>query len=158
MGKRQSREMITDEWITPLEILNALGPFDLDPCAPIIRPWDMASHHYTILDNGLIKPWFGRIWLNPPYGSQAYDWLELLAAHGNGIALIFARIDTQRFFETVWERANALLFIRGRLYFHYPDGKRAPHNSPAPSVLVAYGQSNVIALRESGIDGKLIIL
>lgn len=26
-----------DEWLTPPEILRALGAFDLDPCAPVMR-------------------------------------------------------------------------------------------------------------------------
>ena len=35
-----------DEWLTPPEIIRALGPFDLDPCAPVNRPWDTANDHY----------------------------------------------------------------------------------------------------------------
>lgn len=27
----------TDEWYTPKEIIDALGEFDLDPCAPCVR-------------------------------------------------------------------------------------------------------------------------
>lgn len=27
----------TDEWYTPKEIIDALGEFDLDPCAPMRR-------------------------------------------------------------------------------------------------------------------------
>ena len=27
----------TDEWYTPKEIIDALGEFDLDPCAPVKR-------------------------------------------------------------------------------------------------------------------------
>lgn len=45
-----------DEWLTPPSILRALGTFDLDPCAPVNRPWDMASHHYSVADDGLSKP------------------------------------------------------------------------------------------------------
>jgi hypothetical protein len=55
-----------DEWLTPPPLIQALGEFDLDPCAPIKRPWDMAKNHYTIEDDGLEKDWFGRVWLNPP--------------------------------------------------------------------------------------------
>ena len=29
-----------NEWLTPPHILRRLGPFDLDPCAPINRPWE----------------------------------------------------------------------------------------------------------------------
>lgn len=35
------------EWLTPRNIVDALGPFDLDPCAPIVRPWPTAVQHYT---------------------------------------------------------------------------------------------------------------
>ena len=42
-----------NEWLTPPHILRRLGPFDLDPCAPINRPWDTAEHHYTIEDDGI---------------------------------------------------------------------------------------------------------
>jgi hypothetical protein len=117
--------MKNDEWLTPPEILEALGPFDLDPCAPVNRPWPMASRHYTIQDDGLMKPWEGRVWLNPPYGLQAERWLRRLAEHGNGIALIFARTETEAFFSQVWERATGLLFIRGRLTFYRVDGTKA---------------------------------
>lgn len=29
----------TDEWYTPKEIIDALGEFDLDPCAPQYPPY-----------------------------------------------------------------------------------------------------------------------
>lgn len=32
-----------DEWLTPPEILRALGEFDLDPCAPVVRLWETAA-------------------------------------------------------------------------------------------------------------------
>lgn len=156
IGNHQSARMLNDEWLTPPDILKALGEFDLDPCAPVNRPWNMAKNHYSAL--GLMRPWFGRVWCNPPYGLIAEKWLERLADHGNGIALIFARTETEMFFKQVWERADALLFIRGRLYFYHVCGKRAAANSGAPSVLIAYGKNNVLALQASGIKGKIIFL
>ena len=151
MGGHQSAAMLKDEWLTPPEIIKSLGEFDLDPCAPINRPWDMANSHYTIEDNGLVQPWFGRVWLNPPYGLEAAKWLDRLADHGNGIALIFARTETRMFFDHVWGRADAVLFIEGRLHFHHVDGSRAKANSGAPSCLVAYGENNASRLIESGL-------
>jgi hypothetical protein len=150
--------MERDEWLTPPNVLGALGAFDLDPCAPVVRPWPMATEHYTAADNGLAKPWRGRVWLNPPYGGETARWMERLADHGNGIALIFARTETGIFFPWVWERASALLFLKGRLHFHYVDGRRAKANGGAPSVLIAYGSNNVEALRSSGLAGKLVEL
>jgi hypothetical protein len=68
--------MKNDEWLTPPEILRALGDFDLDPCAPVTRPWETAAQHYTALDDGLNKQWNGRVWCNPPFGREAVKWLR----------------------------------------------------------------------------------
>lgn len=160
MGGHHSPTMLKDEWLTPPSIIQALGEFDLDPCAPHAsrRPWDTAKHHYSAEDDGLSKPWHGRVWCNPPYGLEAARWLERLAAHGDGIALIFARTETAMFFDHVWNKADALLFFRGRLHFHHVDGSRAPANAGAPSVLVAYGQRNKRALQSSGLPGFVLNL
>lgn len=158
MGSHQSANMLSDEWLTPPFILEALGSFDLDPCSPINRPWATAKKHYTIENCGLKNIWEGRVWLNPPYGLEAGKWLEKLADHNNGIALIFARTETRMFFKEVWRKADAVLFIEGRLLFHRVNGEVAKANAGAPSVLVAYGSENVEALKKSGIAGQIIRL
>jgi hypothetical protein len=151
MGGHQSAAMLKDEWLTPPHIQQALGSFDLDPCAPINRPWDTANCHYTISDDGLKQEWFGRVFCNPPYGLEAATWLDRLASHGNGIALIFARTETRMFFDHVWRRADAVLFIEGRLHFHHVDGTRAKANAGAPSCLIAYGKYNAHTLMDCGL-------
>ncbi len=157
MGGHQSAAMLKDEWLTPPEIIAALGEFDLDPASPgIRRPWDTAKDHYSIFDDGLSKSWAGRVWLNPPYGRDTGIWLSRLADHGNGIALIFARTETEMFFSQVWERADAVLFLRGRLHFHHVDGRRAAANAGAPSCLVAYGRNNAEALKDCALTGRFI--
>lgn len=158
IGGHHSHKMGKDEWLTPPAIVQALGDFDLDPCSPINRPWPTAKNHYTIIDNGLKKPWEGRVWCNPPYGAEAAVWLGRLADHGDGVALIFARTETDMFFRQVWERATGMLFIRGRLHFHHVTGERAPANSGAPSCLVAYGGNNYQTLANCGIEGQLVQL
>lgn len=158
IGSHQSAKMKKDEWLTPPGIIHSLGNFDLDPCAPIVRPWNTASNHYTIEDDGLSKDWFGRVWCNPPYGLEAAKWLKKLSEHENGTALIFARTETKMFFEYVWSKAKAILFLEGRLYFHHVDGSRASANAGAPSCLVAYNHNNYLMLKSSGIKGKLILL
>jgi len=157
MGSHQSHKMINDEWLTPPEIIKSLGEFDLDPCSPINRPWDTAKTHFTKEDNGLVKPWKGRIWCNPPYGNMTGIWLSRLSRH-YGIALIFARTETNMFFDQVWNKADAVLFLKGRLSFHYVDGSQAETNAGAPSVLVAYGLEDAGILKHSGIPGHFIKL
>lgn len=146
-----------DEWLTPPQIIQSLGSFDLDPCSPINRPWPTAKCHFTVLDNGLSKSWEGRVWLNPPYGSEMVKWMGRMAGHGDGIALIFARTETEAFFEHVWPKADALLFIKGRIRFFKVDGTESG-TSGAPSVLIAYGLKNVAALYNSGIEGRIVHL
>lgn len=158
MGSHQSARMINDEWLTPPYILEALGEFDLDPCAPVNRPWDMALNHYTKEDDGLNKEWFGRVWLNPPYGQETGKWLHKLSEHKNGLALIFARTETKMFFENVWPHIDSILFIEGRLFFHNVYGERAKANSGAPSVIISYDRNNSLILERSGIPGKFLQL
>ncbi len=155
-GHHRAFAGLKDEWLTPLNIITALGPFDLDPCAPIVRPWPTAAAHYTLDDDGLSKPWDGNVWLNPPYGPKTKLWMERLAQHGNGIALIFGRTETDCFFKAVWGRADAMLFIRGRIHFCDVSGMRAKNNSGAPSVLIAYGRENANRLLCSKISGFLV--
>jgi hypothetical protein len=151
LSAHQRPVMGTDEWLTPPEILARLGAFDLDPCAPVSRPWDTARRHYTVLDDGLSKPWVGRVWCNPPFGREAVKWLRRMADHGDGIALIPARTETAMFFECVWRRADGVLFLEGRPHFHRVSGERAPFNSGAPICLVAYGEANAAVLNTSGL-------
>ena len=157
-GTHMATAMAVDEWLTPPHILSALGPFDLDPCAPIRRPWEIAAKHYTIKDNGLAVRWTGRVWLSPPYGARADAWVKRLAEHGNGIALIFAKVEQESFHDWVWNKADALLFLRGRIHFHFADGRRSVVDAGAPSVLVAYGKENTDRLARCGLPGKFLDL
>jgi hypothetical protein len=146
-----------DEWLTPPDIIDALGPFDLDPCSPVDRPWPTARQHFTYHDDGLERDWIGRVWLNPPY-ARVGDWMARLGRHGAGTALVFARTETEWFFSHVWPVASAVLFMRRRIHFHSVDGVRAPYNAGAPSVLVAYGIDDADRLAEAAIDGAFIPL
>lgn len=166
MGSHQSHGKGENVWLTPPEIVKALGPFDLDPCFGSPRPWDTAAEHYGPTDNngmgGMHGDWHGMVWCNPPYDREAWRWLSKLADHGDGIALIFARTEVEQFHRQVWERASSVFFLEGRLFFHRHDGRRAPHNAGAPSVLVTYGYRAKLrigkAARHGLIKGKYIDL
>lgn len=147
----------TDVWLTPPEIIAALGPFDLDPCAAVDQPWPTARTHYTEVDDGLSRPWFGMVWCNPPFGPAAGTWLARCAEHGNALALCPARTETRWFFDSVWDQATSVLFMRGRPHFHHSDGRRGSANSGAPIALVAYGDRAAHRLRHSGIRGALLV-
>ncbi len=154
------RDQTTDSWITPRSLIEKLGPFDLDPCACDPQPWPTASRMVTEKENGLLLTWSGFVWCNPPYGRALGIWLERMALHQNGIALVFARTDTRAFHQHVWPHADAMLVIRGRLTFCRPDGTPAPngHNSGGPSVLIGYGPRAVDRLAKVSSLGAFVSL
>lgn len=147
----------TDVWLTPPHIIEALGgweSFDLDPCGAMVdgKTWQTALTVYT--ERGDSLPWFGRVWLNPPYSDVEW-WLKQLAQLGSGTALVFARTETRWFFSEIWRKASAVLFIEGRLHFHHSDGRRAKANAGGPSVLVAYGADDRNRLQVAAASEKL---
>ncbi len=158
LSSHQSASMKNDEWLTPPEFFAHFPVFDLDPCSPIKRPWPTAKNHFTVETDGLSRKWVGSVWLNPPFSRKWPKWVKKLADHGNGIALLAARTETAAFFDLVWGRADSILFLKGRPYFHFVDGSRAGINSGAPICLIAYGASSGALLRVCGLPGKLIQL
>lgn len=159
-GHARAYRGATDDWLTPPNIIQALGEINLDPCAaPDPKPWATASIHYTApAQDGLSLPWSGFVFVNPPYGPATGTWLARLAEHGRGIALTFARTETRMFRDHVWRKADSLLFLFGRPHFHRPDGSRATGNSGGPVVLIAYGAEAVQRLELSGLDGHVVYL
>ena len=160
--RHESQHNKTDTWLTPPELLKALGQFDLDPCCPPDMPWKTAKLMLTAKEDGLNSPWSGRVFANPPYGRETERWVRKMAEHQNGIVLIFARTETGTFFRGVWGHASAMLFLRGRLRFCDVSGKPGDA-APAPSVLIAYDHPteptyNAQALRDSGLDGFYVDL
>lgn len=143
-------------WLTPPEIIDALGPFDLDPCAAVGQPWDTAAKHYTVEDDGLAQEWHGFVWCNPPFGPEAQKWLRRMAEHGNGIALVPARTETRWFVSEVWNAAEAVLFLHGRPHFHHGDGTRGKANSGAPICLIAYGDAAANRLDTCTLLGSFV--
>ena len=120
--------------------------FDLDPCAPALpkAAWIPAARRICLPDDGLSASWCGpsgealRVWLNPPYGNNTGAWLRRLAAHGNGLALVFARSDTRWWQETV-PTATLFCLMQGRVRFVDKNGKPGSSTAGAPSALVAFG-------------------
>lgn len=148
----------TDEWYTPIEIIRSLGKFDFDPCAPLFPLWKTAETMYNKTDDGLSKEWQGRVFLNPPYSHPLIDrFIEKMAQHNNGIALLYNRCDSAMFQEIIFRKAVAMKFLAGRIKFFRPDGTRG--NSPGcGSILVAFGRENGEILRDNSLQGKFVWL
>jgi DNA N-6-adenine-methyltransferase (Dam) len=154
LGSHQQCIGKSQDHITPRGIIDALGPFDLDPAAADPRPWDCARVNWTT--HGLDRVWFGFVYLNPPFNqNEVGAWVARLAEHGHGICLLHARTEAA-WFEPIWKHAAAILFLADRIHFYRPDGSRQPANSGAPPILAAFGDEAVLRLHRCGIAGALV--
>lgn len=140
----------TVEWYTPPSLFEALGlTFDLDPAAsPSPFAQVPADEFYHRLHDGLTQPWFGRVWLNPPYGPNLPRFVEKMCEHGDGLMLTAARTET-RWWQRAAQSADAVCFLRERLHFIRNDGHQA--RSSFASTLFAWGGYSVIALRRADL-------
>lgn len=82
-------------WLTPKHIIDALGRFDTDPCCPPNMPWRTADRMLTKEDDGTTAPWVGRVWLNPPYGKEAWPFLERMSRYDGGVSPSFSCVRTR---------------------------------------------------------------
>lgn len=114
--------------------------------------WIPAARRYSLPDDGMALPWEGRIWLNPPYGTETARWLGKLLEHGNGIALVFARTDTA-WGQSALRLADAVCFIAGRISFVPGSSFEGATTSAgtAPSMLLAFGEDCARAVGQVGL-------
>ena len=145
-------------WTTPPELLNKLysvmgGGFDLDPCSPTTdrNKAPVKARVYftgeTTESNGLLQPWFGSVFVNPPYGREQKHWIKKCfeeAQTGRAsviIALIPARPDTAAWHTWIAGQADVFL-LRGRLKFLANDG--SGEAAPFPSALIVWNAKQII--------------
>lgn len=109
----------SDEFFTPAAeialVRKCLGEIDLDPAscaeANVIVG---AKHYYTKQDNGLILPWEGVVFCNPPYSRGLIDrfaWRFMCEypRMTEGILLVNANTSSS-WFQSLLERADAVCF------------------------------------------------
>lgn len=144
-----------DTWLTPRYILDQLGAFDLDPCAADAVPQWAAARYLTKRDNGLVQPWTGRVFMNPPFSDTAH-WIEKHAEHRNGISLLPAANDSNAWRKHVWAKAHAILLLHGRVRFCNPDGSATTGRPLRGVALVAWTPDDAAVLRATTLAGVLL--
>jgi ParB family chromosome partitioning protein len=141
----------SNDWYTPSAIIEAarevMGTIDLDPasCA-MANETVRAARYYTKQENGLMHPWPGKIFLNPPYGTirgksnQAIWSSRLISQYEQGITeeaiLLVNAATSEKWFQPLYD--YLICFPVGRLKFATPE--RSDATSPThASALVYFG-------------------
>lgn len=129
----------SNEWATPQNLFDELNEefnFTLDPCATDENA--KCSKYFTIEDDGLSKDWSKDVvFMNPPYGREIKKWNKKAYEESlNGatvVCLIPARTDTTYWHDFIFDRADDIRFLRGRLKFG-----NSKNSAPFPSTIVVY--------------------
>jgi len=131
-----------NEWYTPAEYADlardVMGGIDLDPASceqanEVIG----ASKFYTKDDDGLLKDWSGRVWLNPPYSRDLMPaFVEKLknsfvdGSVQQAVLVSHNNTDTA-WFHSLASVATAICFPKKRIKFYRGDEIASPTNGQA---------------------------
>jgi DNA N-6-adenine-methyltransferase (Dam) len=133
----------SNEWWTPPRYIEAarsvLGGIDLDPAScEMANQTVQATRFYDKDSDGLAQPWYGRVYLNPPYSrenmprgneygnklkSVMYTWIEhLIREYHYGdvtAAILLTKADPKQiWFQLLWQ--YPICFVSARLLFNRP--------------------------------------
>ena len=156
----------SEEWETPPYIIEALlkalpfDRFDLDPCCT--RETAKGKRHYTKEENGLVMPWEGNVFMNPPYGGEISKWIYKAVNEyhqlklSSIVMLLPARTDTS-WWHHLSQKCFVFFFIQGRIKFRV--GGRAGGSAPFPSALVWNDllEVDLDVLYSCGIHGMVMV-
>lgn len=123
-----------DYWRTPPELVAMLpdlmsGPIQLDPCASPDPKHHFAEENLT--ETGLVVPWGGRTFINPPYsaikpwvvkGSQAWEDCGRDTSVFSALYLIPPSVDSSYWCEHLLPTATFYATRKGRIQFWGDDG------------------------------------
>ena len=121
-----------NEWYTPSRIIDGarhvLGEIDLDPASNMIAQQTVkATCYYTGKSNGLVQPWYGRVWLNPPYARGLIEaFVEKLLDSPKVTAwCVLVNNGTEtKWGQKILRNADSVLFFNGRIRFDSPGGEK----------------------------------
>ena len=125
-----------NEWHTPAPHLalvrQVLDQIDLDPASnDIAQRRICAARYFTKDDDGLSKPWHGRVFMNPPFAYPSIElFIDKLLGELNDGRVTDAVVLTNNFSDTGWfhkatRAAAATCITKGRVRFESPEGDSA---------------------------------
>ena len=138
------------DWETPKELfdkLNSEFDFELDAFASDKNA--KCKYYFTEQDDSFQQDWakYKSIFINPPYTSKVQDEVlkkinDTICSDWNGVIvlLIPARTDTRRWHEYIFNKADDIRFLRGRLRFEVDGVPKG--TSTFPSAIIVYDHRN----------------
>ena len=126
------QQSLSNEHYTPAEYIEAaravMGAIDLDPAScveanEVVR----AAKFFSADDDGLRQEWRGRIWLNPPYGGGAAEFVGKLMREietgsvEQAVVLVNAHCTDTAWFQPLWN--EILCFTDHRINFYGDDDR-----------------------------------
>jgi hypothetical protein len=127
---------VTEEWYTPPRFIalvrSVLGQIDVDPatCA-MANTWIKSPICFTAEDDGLKREWYGKVFLNPPFGktrgkSNQDIWskkleAEYLAGNTTEAILLVNSTHGYRWYEYLWHK-YPVCKVTDRIRFIKSDG------------------------------------
>lgn len=126
------QQSLSNEHFTPRKYIDAarvaLGSIDLDPASceeanTIVG----ATTYYTEAEDGLTQPWHGRVFLNPPYGRLAGEFVARFVDYyvarkvSAGIVLVNSHCTDTEWFQPLWD--GLLCFTDHRINFYGDEGR-----------------------------------
>jgi hypothetical protein len=150
----KSTDWCTPAWLVDL-VHDVLEHVDLDPCS---NAQSVVGAHYNYFapgeappsqgEDGLAHYWFGRVYVNPPYGRDLPAWVrhavqEYACGHAEAILMLIpANVDTRVWQDLIFPRAARIAFLAGRVRF-----VGAAASAPMPVALVLFTPSQELCDR-----------
>lgn len=154
-----------DNWRTPKDLFNILNKefkFVLDAAADQNNA--LCENYYTEKNSGLINPWFGNVWCNPPYSKglakefilKAVKEMKVTELIGDtlyrAVFLLPARTDTLMWQSLIFPFASEIRFLQGRLKF-LDENNEEFGTAPFPSAIVVFSQDEFKSPQGQRISG-----
>lgn len=116
----------SDSWFTDPQFIAVVhrfyGTIDIDPAScKVANSVVKATKYYTKKDNGLIKPWYGKVWVNPPFSTGNIDafakkTIDELSNCDEILFLCQSKNDT-RWYQSLMQHTDLMLLVKGRPKF-----------------------------------------
>ncbi len=154
-SQRINQDSGSKEWYTPQHIMDLVKEMfitiDLDPFScEYANRMVQARHYYTKDDDGLVKPWFGNVWMNHPYSKKLNPLCvnkmisEYQSGNINQALMICFASTSERWFFPLLEYPQC--FIRGRVKYNESTGLK---NSPPKGSVITYFGDDVELFKDT---------